>query len=88
MLNLMEACMASGSYWSGHLLGLLVAMSKECCRAFPVKALPLQLSSGGPLLWPASEIHGLVYTHAIMSAHCTKSLHGRHELTFKVQSRY
>ena len=47
MLTLMEACMASGSYWSGRLLGLLVAVSKECCQAFPGKALQLQLSSGG-----------------------------------------
>ena len=55
MLSLMEACMASGSYWSGRLLGLLVAVSRECCRAFPGKALRLQLSSGGRLLWPALD---------------------------------
>ena len=54
MLNLMEACMAKGSYWSGRLLGLLVAESKECCQAFPGKVLRLQLSSGGRLVWPAS----------------------------------
>lgn len=57
MLNLMEACLASGSYWSGRLLGLLVAVSKECCQAFPRKALRPQLIAGGRLLWPASESH-------------------------------
>ena len=55
MFNLMEACMATGSYWSGRLLGLLVAVSEKCCQAFPGQALRLQLSSGGRLLWPASE---------------------------------
>ena len=87
MLNLMEACMANGSYWCGRLLGLLVAMSKECCRAFPVKALQLQLSSGDRLLWPASENFVLVKTSANSSAICPKSLHGRHEKTIKVQPR-